>query len=155
VRVGFSISGVEPVCWDLVTDATLARFNKTIADIVDVQYRQYYPGYPYLENGLARANHPLIGSGSAHVYFPDGSKVTICGIYYQDNNPEGTHYGGQPHWNHERRFMCDGWSKPEIIKDKIECHQIPKSEYIDIHSEVGGVPKDKIRIYWADPGRHE
>jgi hypothetical protein len=147
VRVGFRTLKIPPSYWELMTHENLGRFGKTLADVQSVSYSSHYPGSPYAELPLAAPTHPTIGSGSAFVTFSDGTHATICDIFYEDLNPMKDHCNGQPHWNLERRFMCDVWSKPQFDKHP-DYHCIPQSTWIDIISEDNGSPQRAKRLLW-------
>lgn len=156
LRIGVYTPTVGPEYWELLSDANLRMFGMSCQDIAKVEYRQHYPGWPYVEIGVASNRHPLIGSGSAIVYFTDGTRATICDIFYQDLNLSGRpdHFNGLPHWNHERRFMYDGvWQEARRCASTVEHHQIAKSPYIDILAEgvgVSGLPQGPVRLCWNE-----
>jgi hypothetical protein len=149
IRVGFSTPSIEPVWWNLVTYQNLTRFGRKANDVVEASFSEHYPGNPHTELRLAGLVHPVnIGSGSAMFTFNDGSRASVCEIFYQDFNLNKSHYHGEPHWNHERRFMLhDTWKKPRF-ELRPEYHIIPKSTYIDIMFQVGGQKRPGKRILW-------
>lgn len=152
IRVGVYSESLGSKYWELLTDENIKMFDKSRQDIASVEYRQYYPAYPYTEAGVAWKGHPLVGSGSAIVHFNDGTKATISDVFYQDPNLMQNHSEGLPHWNKERRFMYDRWPSPRTYMS-IEYHNIPKSPYIDIVAQgvgVAGFPAKPVRVIWND-----
>jgi len=65
-----------------VTEENLARFGRKASDVVEVSFSEHYPGNPYTELRLAGLFHAIIGSGSATFTFSDGSRASVCEIFY-------------------------------------------------------------------------
>jgi hypothetical protein len=148
VRVGFRTPKVGPIWGQLITDANLSRFGRTVNEIHSITYSEHYPGgKPYTELGLAGAAHPIVGSGSVWVKFNDGSRATISEIFYQDYNPNADHCNGKPHWNREQRFMYDTRPTPQFNKHPPN-HCIPKSAWIEILSERRSGSIQRKRLVW-------
>lgn len=97
---------------DLLSDEVLAPFGKNKKDVQCVRSTNHFSGSVYTELELAGPHHPLIGSGSAAVRFRSGEMGEISDIFYQDYKEAGSHCDGKPHWNHQRRYMMEGWPKP-------------------------------------------
>jgi hypothetical protein len=100
-------------------------------DIEKVETFFEVPGILYSEPEVASETHPTGGSIGVWVYTKQGSIASIQDIIYYDFNPGKTHFSGQPHWNHERRFI-DKEGKTQTKKD-IEYHVIEDSEWIEVY----------------------
>lgn len=118
--------------YDLVSDNYLRTFGKSVDDIKDVRWADHFPGSIYTELGLAGPHHPLIGSGSGHFCFKDGSCGEVSEIFYQDFNEKNDHFAGKEHWNHERRYAMTSWSEPRMEKHPNEAHIIDKAEWLEL-----------------------
>ena len=149
IIVGFQLQGDKEETWDLLADENLSVLGLTYDDILKIEYSEYYPGDPYTELGIAREHHPAMGSGVAHFITKDNREATIADIWYQDYTPHPPI--NRPHWNHQRRFMIDGWSKFQLLNIPEEHHQLVKTDYINIIGEgMAGKPDGTKKVRKLD-----
>jgi hypothetical protein len=116
--------------WDLIARENLARVGIREEEIVKVEPFFAVPGTLYTEPGVASEKHPTGGSVGVWIY-TETSRVSIQDIIYYDFNRYQTHYGGLPHWNHERRFIKANGLE-ERISEGIENHIIDDSETMKV-----------------------
>lgn len=129
--VKIETADLETYSWDLLTEENLKKVGIKPEDIKNIDPFFHVPGKLYTEPGVAKETHPCSGSIGVWIYTYDGHKASIQDIIYYDFNPHKTHYGGLPHWNHERRLIT---KKGEIKRlRKIESHIIKDSEKITIY----------------------
>jgi len=104
----------------------------------------------YTEFGVARPHHRLIGSACASFSTYDGRIGSIDDLWFYDENIKKSHFEGQPHWNHERRFVEHAKTGPVVIKTikHVEAHMIEPSPYLDLSMNPGPHGKKvKKRVY--------
>ena len=138
------------VSYDLLEKENLDRIGISREDIKDAIPVFHVPGYLYEENGLAGKNHQLLGSACTSICTYDERKFSIDDLWYFDENKGKTHFGGKPHWNHERRWVNHSNDKSEIIdyEKHAEPHSIEESPYMDISlTDMENGKKSSKRVY--------
>jgi len=136
--------------YDLLDNDNLRVFGVSRNDIKEVKPIWAIPGYLYEELGVAGPHHRLIGSACASFSTVNGRNYSIDDLWYYDENIKKTHFGGRPHWNHERRFVKHTKAGP-VVLDKtphVEGHIIEPSPYLDLSMNPGPKGKRvKKRVY--------
>ena len=135
--------------WNLLDERNLTELGIRASDIKDAISTFFHvPGYVYEESGVAGPNHPLAGSCGCHIITYNKGTFGIQEIMYHDRGHRGGQ--GQPHWNHERRFLkITDLGAIELKRSKhVDDHCIPDSPYIDWFMNPG--PNGKLvrkRVY--------
>lgn len=136
--------------YDLLDEQNLERIGINRADIEEVRPVFAVPGYLYEEEGVAGKHHRLLGSVCAELTTYDNRRCSIDDLWYFDENVKKNHFGGKPHWNHERRFVDHSTEECKILYRirHVEPHIIPASPYIDISLDPGPEGKKaKKRVF--------
>lgn len=131
--------------YNLLDDANIRKIGIPRSEIVEVEPIFAIPGYLYEERGVAGPHHRLIGSACASFYTRDNRLFSIDDLFYFDENPKRSHFGGRQHWNHERRIVEHTAGKPRILlKTKhVKGHVMDSTHYVDISLDPG---PDRIKV---------
>jgi len=143
-KVGYKLPNQPARTWAFPSDDHLRTLGIKRKDITAVSFSDYYPGNPYEELPIARYEHPVMGSFTAHITMKDGRKATVSDIYYQDipGHPSMSY----PHWNHQTRLQWNG--APYALKDEpFEHHAHPKTDWIELIRE-GPTGRKVDRLKW-------
>jgi hypothetical protein len=141
--------------WDVLTPSVLRTFKLTQKDVLGVRLAYYaLSNYPYEEVNVARCSHPCEGSIGFYIDTRDGNQYLTEEIFYYDYNLMQNHFGGLPHWNHERR-LNDGKNIWHQNLKYVEYHGITDSPSIALRvldkgnaiheKEIKRVPIDQVR----------
>ncbi len=122
--------------FNLMSDEDLSKFSTTAGEITNVRSHYAVPGYLYEELGEASVNHPCAGSACMLFQDSSGNNYSIDVIVCYDYNPNHSHFGGEVHWNIDKRYMKNG---TQIARSKnFAGHQISDSKEITIESDYNG-----------------